>query len=90
MSTAFKVHLDGDAENTALATSNSASDELLGDFYGTYPWPWQPTTFTYVDDSRLEAAMLNRISATGNTAGYQTIPPFGWPAAAPTRRSTPL
>jgi len=60
MSTAFKVHLDRDAENTALATSNSASDELLGDFYGTYPWPWQPTTFTYVDDPRLEAAMLNQ------------------------------
>jgi SAM-dependent methyltransferase len=60
MSTAFEVHLDRDAENTALATSNSASDELLGDFYGTYPWPWQPTTFTYVDDPRLEAAMLNQ------------------------------
>ena len=60
MSTALKAHLDRDAENTALATSNSASDELLGDFYGTYPWPWQPTTFTYVDDPRLEAAMLNQ------------------------------
>ncbi|MEK6278981.1 MAG: class I SAM-dependent methyltransferase [Acidobacteriota bacterium] len=60
MSTAFKVHLDQDTENTALATSNSASDELLGDFYGTYPWPWQPTTFRCVDDPRLEAAMLNQ------------------------------
>ncbi len=60
MSTAFKAYLDSDAENTALATSNAVSDELLGDFYGTYPWPWQPTTFTYVDDPRLEAAMLNQ------------------------------
>jgi SAM-dependent methyltransferase len=60
MSTAFKVDLDPDTENTARASSNSASDELLGDFYGTYPWPWQPTTFTYVDDPRLAAAMLNQ------------------------------
>ncbi|HXQ71801.1 MAG TPA: class I SAM-dependent methyltransferase [Pyrinomonadaceae bacterium] len=60
MGTSFKVYLDQDAENTALATSNSATDELLGDFYGTYPYPWQPTTFTYVDDPRLEAAMVNQ------------------------------
>ena len=60
MSTTAKAHLERDAENTALATSNSASDELLGDFYGTYPWPWQATTLTRVDDPRLEAAMLNQ------------------------------
>ena len=51
---------DGDAENVALAKSNSVSDELLRDFYGAYPWPWQPTTFTYIDDPRFEAAMVNQ------------------------------
>ncbi|MFZ0319874.1 MAG: class I SAM-dependent methyltransferase [Candidatus Sulfotelmatobacter sp.] len=51
---------DNDAENTALAKSSPAVDELLGDFYGTYPWPWQPTTFSYINDPRLEAAMVNQ------------------------------
>lgn len=60
MSMGLKMHLDGDAENTALATTNSATEKLLGDFYGTYPYPWQPTTFTYIDDPRLEAAMINQ------------------------------
>lgn len=54
------VSTDRDDENAALTKSNSASDGLLGDFYGTYPWPWQPTTFTYVDDPRLEATMINQ------------------------------
>lgn len=57
----FTAHAgDDDAENTALANSNLAVDELLGDFYGTYPWPWQPTTFSHIDDFRLEAAMVNQ------------------------------
>jgi SAM-dependent methyltransferase len=61
MSTGLKIqHLDGDTENTALATTNSATEKLLGDFYGTYPYPWQPTTFTYIDDPRLEAVMVNQ------------------------------
>src|SRR5690349_2416598 len=51
---------DRDDENVALAKSNSASDELLGDFYGIYPWPWQPTTFSYVNDPRFEATMINQ------------------------------
>ena len=55
-----RASTDRDDENTALAKSNSASDELMGDFYGTYPWPWQPTTFNYVDDPRLEATMINQ------------------------------
>jgi hypothetical protein len=55
-----RASTDRDDENAALAKSNSASDELLGDFYGTYPWPWKPTTFSYVNDPHLEATMINQ------------------------------
>src|SRR5215469_3547352 len=51
---------DNDDENAALAKSNSATDELLGDFYGTFPFPWQPTTFSCIDDPRCEAVMVNQ------------------------------
>jgi SAM-dependent methyltransferase len=54
------VSVDPDEENVALAMSRTTVDELLGDFYGAYPWPWQPTTFSYVDDPRFEATMTSQ------------------------------
>jgi SAM-dependent methyltransferase len=54
------VEADDDDENAVLANSNTASDELLGEFYGTYPYPWQPTTFGCIDDPRFEAVMANQ------------------------------
>lgn len=54
------VRVDPDEENVALAMSGPAVDKLLGDFYGAYPWPWQPTTFSYVDDPSFEATMINQ------------------------------
>lgn len=51
---------DADAENLFLAGTTGAVDKMLEEFYGTFPWPWQPTTFTALDDPRFEAVMLNQ------------------------------
>lgn len=51
---------DADAENLFLAGTTGAVDKLLEEFYGAFPYPWQPTTFTALDDPRFEAVMLNQ------------------------------
>lgn len=56
----FSESEDYDAENIALAASGRPVDDVLKDFYGNYPWPWQPTSFNYVEDPGFEATMINQ------------------------------
>ncbi|HWP42476.1 MAG TPA: class I SAM-dependent methyltransferase [Blastocatellia bacterium] len=51
---------DRDEENLVLAEARGSAEELLGEFYGRFPWPWQPMTFSYLDDPRFEIIMLNQ------------------------------
>jgi SAM-dependent methyltransferase len=68
----FDAAPDADAENLLLAGTTSAVDKLLEEFYGTFPWPWQPTTFTALDDPRFEAVMVNQDLGDW---GHRTLPP---------------
>lgn len=54
------AHGGRDDENLVLAESSESVDELLGEFYGRFPWPWQPTKFVYLDDPQFEVGMLNQ------------------------------
>lgn len=54
-----KTVLDDD-ENLVLAESADSVDEVLGKFYGRYPWPWQAMKFDYLSDPDLETVLLNQ------------------------------
>jgi SAM-dependent methyltransferase len=49
-----------DDENLVLAESADSVDEVLGKFYGRYPWPWQAMKFDYLSDPDLETILLNQ------------------------------
>jgi len=49
-----------DDENLILAESADSVDEVLGKFYGRYPWPWQAMKFDYLSDPDLETILLNQ------------------------------
>ncbi|HTU45292.1 MAG TPA: class I SAM-dependent methyltransferase [Bryobacteraceae bacterium] len=48
-----------DDENVVLA-GKKPSEELLGDFYGRFPWPWAPIKVECVEDRDFERIMLNQ------------------------------
>ena len=49
-----------DDENLVLAESADSVDEVLGKFYGRFPWPWQAMKFDYLSDPDLETILLNQ------------------------------
>jgi SAM-dependent methyltransferase len=49
-----------DDENLVLSDSRGSVEDLLGEFYGRFPWPWQPMTFSYLTDPDFGAVMLNQ------------------------------
>jgi SAM-dependent methyltransferase len=49
-----------DDENLVIAESGKSVDEILGKFYGRFPWPWQPMKFSRLTDEKLETVMLSQ------------------------------
>jgi 2-polyprenyl-3-methyl-5-hydroxy-6-metoxy-1,4-benzoquinol methylase len=61
-----------DDENIVLV-GKKASEELLEDFYGRFPWPWAPMKVERIEDPDFERIMLNQNLGDWT---HNTIPAF--------------
>ena len=51
---------DRDDENLVFSEARGSVENLLGEFYGRFPWPWQPMTFHSLTPPDFGIAMLNQ------------------------------
>lgn len=75
-----------DSENLELVETPTSVDSINAEFYGRFPYPWTPMTFSYLADDAFEAAMLNQ--DVGDYS-HQTAParPDVWVAGCGTNQA---
>lgn len=49
-----------DEENLLLLGPTESVDQLNAEFYGRFPYPWQPAKFEYLEEPDFERTMLNQ------------------------------
>lgn len=61
-----------DDQNLVYARSAESVEDLLGEFYGRFPWPWRAAKLDVLDDPWFETVMLRQ--EIGDREG-RTLPP---------------
>ncbi len=52
--------IESDAENLELVETPASVDAVNAQFYGRFPFPWRPITFSCVSNDSFEVALLNQ------------------------------
>lgn len=78
--------IQSDSENLGLVDTVQSVDSINAKFYGAFPYPWTPMTFSYLTDDLFEARMLNQDIGD---YGHQTMPgnPRIWVAGCGTNQA---